>query len=771
MPGLTRWLLAAALVLAAVPARADSPFADWNGFWGAFTSWSLDSTRIADVRSLMIERDAGAIVLEEGRLVLAKPLGGRHVAAVFVGRGSFRFAPRPEVERQQLRRFYGTTVLRRSFERLTLIVADTTFAELMPSLRFRSDTLGTLRRAWQATFPYLTVAKLRYARPLPVTQMLLDGADNGLFWALMTDRRNEDPLFFSLVPDYAERVVLERRPEGDRAGPLLRRYNTEIVSSLFAEGDPDTLRRDRRPAYEAVHYALDVTLATDLQCTAVADLDLLAHGFPRRWIGLELPEELKVDEVTLGGRPQVYFEEDENPLVWVRLDRAIQPESTVTLRVRYRGRLFEREGDWAIPNFSSEWYPKPWYGADATWELSFHHPREIQLIAAGERTESREEGLVRHSTWRMRHPVPWASFDVNFLRGIRVRGDSLPPLTVWVQHVDGAGRILDATMDELRQAKGHDRRVALDVARAFQFFTQQLGPPLAPSFNAVETPLWRYEGYPGLVHMMRREDPRPAGPEYSPEVIRAHEVSHQWFGLALAPATYHDAWLREGFANFCSLWYLQARRNDEKNYFKVLGSWRDKLLSNRRYLLGRGQEAGPISLGTRSNTSATPNDYTLVIYQKGAWVLHMLRNYLLDAADPGETRFRDLMRDFYARFAGRRAFTEDFRAAVERAAGEDMGWFFEQWVYGTDVPVCRFTWKAEPADGQWRITGRIEQSGVPDSFRYPVFVRVNLGGGQFSRQRVWVRGPVTEFELAPAPSRPAGVVFNDLQSVLCEMAK
>ncbi len=762
------WPFAVLLVLAAAPpARADSPFRDWNEFYAAFTSWSLDDSRIADVHSLILQRDVGTIVLEEGRLAFAKPFGGRHVAAVFTGRGSFAFSPRSRIEQEQLRRFYGTTVLRRSFDRLTLIVADTTFAELAPLLHFHSDTLGQLAEAWQDAFPYLTVSKLHYARPLPVAQMLLDGADDGLFWALMSDLKNEDPLFFSLVPEYAERVVLERRPEGDRTG-LIRRYNAEIVSSNFAATDPDTLRRDRRPPYEAVHYGLDVTLASDLGATITADLDLLAHGFPRRWIGLELPWTLTVDEVTLGGRPQPFFEEDDNPIVWVRLDRPIAPESTATVRVRYHGRLFEREDDWAVHKYSSTWFPKPWVAADATWDLSFHWPREIQLLCAGEQVEHHEDAAVHHGRWRLVHPVPWASFDVNFLRGIHVEGDTFPPVTVWMQHLDGAGRVENTTLDALASAKDYDHKVTHDVARAVQFFTRQLGPPLAKEINAVETPLWRYEGYPGLVHIMRRSERRQPGPEYTPEVVRAHEISHQWFGLGLAPATYHDAWLREGFANFCSLWYLQAGRQDQKNYFQVLDSWRERLLDNRKYLFDQGQEAGPIWLGTRSNTTSTPDDYRLVIYAKGGWVLHMLRDYLLDDSDPGETRFREMLRDFYQRFAGKRAFTEDFRAAVERATGEDMGWFFDDWVYGADIPVCRFTWKSERVDGQWRVHGRIERSNFPAAARFPVLVRVNFTKDRFSRQRVWVTGPVTEFDLPPSADEPTDVVFNDLDSVLCD---
>lgn len=773
MPRFARWLpavLFAVLAGAAAPARADTAFADWNQFWSAFTSWSLDSSKIADVRSLMLERDAGTIVLEEGRIAFAKPLGGRHVALVFAGRGTFRFAPRSVVEREQLQRVYGTPALRRPFERLTLIVADPTFAELAPALAFRTDTLGQLRKAWNATMPYLTIKNLHYARPLPVAQMLLDGADNGLFWALIADRKNEDPLFFSLVPDFAERVVLERKPEGDRSG-LLRRYNSERVSMSFAQGDPDTLRRNSRPAYEAVHYRTDLTLDAALQARGVADVTLLAHGAPRAWIGLELPDELHVDEVVFDGRPQRWFQEDDNPLVWVRLDRALAPESAAVLRVRYHGRMFEREDDWAWHRHTTGWYPEPWYGGDATWECTFHSPREIQLVAAGRRTDYREDGLVLHSTWRVDTPVAWNSFDVNFLRGTRVTGDSLPPLTVWMRHLDGAGRLENVPYAELEKAKDYDRKVAFDVARAMRFFAAELGPPLAGEFHAVETPLWVYEGYPGLVHMMLREDKLLPGAEYTPDVIRAHEVSHQWFGLSVFPATYHDAWLSEGFADFCSLWYLQASRKDATNYFKVLDAWREKLLSNRKYVFGSGQEAGPIWLGTRTSSSTTPGDYNLVVYAKGAWVLHMLRNLLLDDADPSESAFRGVLREFYQRYRGRRVFTEEFRAVAEDVTGRDLGWFFAQWVYGTDVPACRFTWSAAAADGGWRVRGRIDTAGVPATFRFPVFVRVNFADGRYSRQRVWVEGPVTEFELPTAPVKPSGVVFNDLHSVLCEELK
>ena len=323
-----------------------------------------------------------------------------------------------------------------------------------------------------------------------------------------------------------------------------------------------------------------------------------------------------------------------------------------------------------------------------------------------------------------------------------------------------------------RTPRDDDERVTRDVARAIKFFQTEWGPPLARSFQAVETPADVYVAFPGLIHLMLRKDAVAPGPQFSPDLIRAHEIAHQWWGLGVDDATYHDRWLSEGFSDFSALWYTQAGRHDPKAYLDVLEAWRKDLLVNRHFPLGGEKQAGPIWLGPRTNSSATPDDYALIIYEKGAWVLHMLRDYLLDDASGDEHRFRGLMRDFYQRWAGRKAFTEDFRAAAERAAGEDLGWFFGQWVYGTDVPTYRVRWSWTPAEGgQWRIHGRIEQSQVADAFRMPVFVRVDFADGSYSRQRVWVRGPVTELDLPLAPRKPSGVIFNDLQSVLCEVQK
>lgn len=747
-------------------------FEDFASFHDAWTSWRVDSTRVARVQSLMLERDAGVFVLEEGRLALAVPLGGSTCAAVFSGRGTFVFTPRSAVEREQVERFYGPGPMRRAFRNATFVFGDSTLRELTTALAFEADTIGSLGRAWLSTMPYRTTRLARTARPYPVAMSVLEGGDDGMFWAHLTQPDRNEPLFFMLNPTSAERVQLSRRPEDDRQG-LYRRHDTEIVSQFHAATDPDTLRDNARRDWEMTHVSLDASLAPDLSLDAGATIQLAVRERPRHWLAWWLPNELTIDSLSIDGRPVKHLQQEDTYLVWMKCDPPLAPGEH-TLRIRYHGRILERENNWVFHQGTTDWYPEPWYGSRATWDVRFTHPAAIQLLASGERVDDRTEGDRRMSRWVTRHPVPWCSFDVNFLRGIQVTGDDRLPVTVWMRRTDGAGRVRVAASRELESEKSRESRVAFDLARCLQFYRSAFGEPLAREFHAVETPLLRYEAFPGLIHMMLAEDRNllPAGAEFTPDVIRAHETAHQWWGLTVEPATYRDAWLSEGFADFCSIWYLQSARQDTKSYLRVLEDWRQRLIDNRRYLLGGGQEAGPIALGPRTNSSATPGDYNLVIYKKGAWVLHMLRNLLLEDSDPQEQRFRSLMRRFHERWRGQRATTADFRAVVEEVVGEDMGWFFRQWVEGTAVPTYQVTWSAEAVDGgQWAIRARITQSGVPADFRAPVLVRVDFGDGRFSRQRVWVSGPVTELTLPPAPARPTDFVFNDLESVLCEQQK
>ncbi len=307
-------------------------------------------------------------------------------------------------------------------------------------------------------------------------------------------------------------------------------------------------------------------------------------------------------------------------------------------------------------------------------------------------------------------------------------------------------------------------RVGTDVTQSLKFFQEMYGPAPVKHFYATEIPGFHGEAFPGMVHLswITFQDTRDDGAD---EVFRAHEVAHQWWGIGVDFTSYHDQWLSEGFSTFSGLWYLQAARKDNEKYFDMLRQWRSSIML-------RNDDPGPISLGYRVLAAKDDdlNDYRTIIYEKGAWVVHMLRILMLDLKTMNESRFTGMMRDFYQRYEGRRASTDDFRKVVEKHTNADMGWFFDQWVHSAAIPTYRWAHKVEPtADGQFRVRLKVLQENVPPDFLAYVPVTLDLGKDQKARVRVKVKGPRSDIELPPMPAKPKEIKFNDLEGVLADV--
>jgi aminopeptidase N len=315
----------------------------------------------------------------------------------------------------------------------------------------------------------------------------------------------------------------------------------------------------------------------------------------------------------------------------------------------------------------------------------------------------------------------------------------------------------------VQQSKMRER-VGNDVVQSLRFFQEMYGPAPVKHFYATEIPYFHGEAFPGMVHLSWTTFQNTSD-DGSDELFRAHEVAHQWWGIGVDFTSYHDQWLSEGFSTFSGLWYMQAARKNNKKYFNMLEQW-------RTHILMRKEEPGPISLGYRvyASRDEDENDYETIIYEKGAWVMHMLRVLMLDMKTMNEDRFTGMMRDFYRKYEGRRASTEDFRRMVEKHTNADMGWFFDQWVYSASVPTYRWAHRVEPAaDGQYRVRLQVRQENVPPEFQAYVPVTVDLGKDRQARVRVKVKGPKTEIELPLMPEKPKDVKFNDLEGVLADV--
>ena len=259
--------------------------------------------------------------------------------------------------------------------------------------------------------------------------------------------------------------------------------------------------------------------------------------------------------------------------------------------------------------------------------------------------------------------------------------------------------------------------------------------------------------------------------------VGIHEIAHQWWGHHVGWASYRDQWLSEGFAEFSTALVLELTKGPA-GYDAFWEARRAEVLGRERGDDLAPYVAGPITLGYRAGSHRSPGAGRALIYSKGAFVLQMLRSMMRDTKTRSDERFIAMMRDFAATWKGRSPSTEDFKAHVEKHmipeinATRDgkMDWFFDQWVYGMEVPTYSSDVRIEKAGkGKYRLVGSMTQSGVSDDFIALVPAYVELGKGNYAQfGRAPFKGNMSQqlditLEL---PKKPRAVVINARHDVL-----
>jgi aminopeptidase N len=209
-----------------------------------------------------------------------------------------------------------------------------------------------------------------------------------------------------------------------------------------------------------------------------------------------------------------------------------------------------------------------------------------------------------------------------------------------------------------------------------------------------------------------RED--PANFDDFPEFFLAHELAHQWWGQGVGWQNYHEQWLSEGFAQYFAALYAERRRGAE--------TFGNVIRSMSRWALETSDQ-GPVYLGYR--LGHLRNDGRVMralVYNKGAMVLHMLRRLVGD-----EAFFRSLRR-FYDEHRFRKAGTDALRQAFTAETGRDLTRFFEEWIYGSRLPVVRWTSRTEGQGDRQAVVVRLEQQG-DRIFDFAITVTLQLGDG------------------------------------------
>lgn len=159
------------------------------------------------------------------------------------------------------------------------------------------------------------------------------------------------------------------------------------------------------------------------------------------------------------------------------------------------------------------------------------------------------------------------------------------------------------------------------------------------------------------------------------ESLLAHEIAHQWFGNIVTEKTFAHLWLSEGFATYMTILYMQSKYGKDTAVY-MLKEDREQIIKSP-------------ATKNRSVVDETTNYMSLLnsnSYQKGSWILHMLRQQL------GDDIFRNAVRSYYSQYMNRNADTRGLQKVFEKVSGKNLSVFFDQWLYSPGIPQLEVKW-------------------------------------------------------------------------------
>lgn len=516
---------------------------------------------------------------------------------------------------------------------------------------------------------------------------------------------------------------------------------------------PETTLRPPRPI-DVLHY--------DLRLRVNADNAYLLGDVLVRLVPLRNLDDIVLDFTTTTAAPrsgmlaravevdgvQRSFTQDADSLV-IDLGAPVTPADTLEVFVDFEGapvrpegvgfgwsrRLlrdenFEPDPDRPVlcslsePTGARTWWPCHDHPYDnATVTLTTIGPPQFRLAAPGTRTEDVDlGGGLRSQTFEMTTPIP------AYLVSVILTDQVLWTETMTVDELLADGTIAQREMDLEYYApeplKPDCEYTWANTAEMVRRFSAMFGPyPYADIKYGMALFVFggamEHATLSSMGHYTVNQTQNLLYPGPSQESIVAHELAHQWFGDAVHVGRWGDIWLNEGFARYAEVLWIESFYGAD--YGKT---WLERIRAD--------SYAGPLR---------DPDGlFTGTVYNKGAWVLHQLRQVL--GSDDFLLALRNYVTDPGLRFGP--VFIEDFQAHCEAVYGASLEWYFGPWLEQEGRPALSVDW-TETATG---VSGRVSQPATR-VYRLPLPVQLRLASGEVRDEIVWVgeAGAVDEFQI------------------------
>jgi aminopeptidase N len=485
--------------------------------------------------------------------------------------------------------------------------------------------------------------------------------------------------------------------------------------------------------WRPLHYDIDISFNDQLTEFKSARAQITAQVLAQRLTKIDFDfGDMPVDSVTVDNQPA--RTERTAELLNVLLPQPAPRGAKLNVTINYHGRpkdgmVFAKDRDgnpsatgdnW--PNRVHYWIPSLDHpSAKATVSFTVSSPQRYEVIANGKFVTLSGNAATSH--WK---------FD---------EAKAIPPYCMIIAANQGAiinspdNSITNLIFNVAQRDREYASKGFSAAGPALAFFNHTIAPypyeKLALIVGA--TQFGGMENSSAIVFASNIFDPR-GREKLSPrfgipsriESVVAHEIAHQWFGDSVTESTWADLWLSEGFATYFAGLFIQKHDGEEafRTYMHDAA---------QKYFGYEKQRNAPIHDTQTQDLMKLLNENN---YEKGAWVLHMLRMRL------GDDAFFRGLRAYYNEHREDNASTEDLRIALERTSKTNLQQFFTRWIYGSGHPVYEWSSQAvERRDGSNLVTIIIKQTQPGPLFLDPIPV-VITSEGKTTRVTLQPRGRI-----------------------------
>jgi aminopeptidase N len=460
--------------------------------------------------------------------------------------------------------------------------------------------------------------------------------------------------------------------------------------------------------FDVTNYRIEAQLLpADHLLRAAADITFTPLE-PTRSVIFELNGSLKVDAIERNKKPLTNFVQDAvgvgalGPSVRVDLGEVVPANQPVTLRFKWSGALVSPEGGplatkrlaYVSPEgsylmYAARWFPFHDYAVDrATADITIIVPTGVQVAGSGDQPSTQQAGTGGTTRYHFVHTQPALIGNIAagpyIIKSLRFGNYEI----------------------QFYALPGSENRInsyAELMGKALEVYTERYGAPAFGTHLIVaQTDDFSLEAYaaPGMMFLASKlfDPTRPV-----PEERLEREVAYQWWGQTVGLKSFDDAWLSQGLAE----WSAFALRESTLSAGALDAAQREEQERALTFEATSSIARAPGALDDQSSA------YQSIVFYKGAMVFRMLRETI------GAAKFNQLIRSLVDNYRGKSISIDEFETLTTKIAGENMRYFFAQWVEGTGVPEFSSDYQIiRTRGGKFRTRGTVKQN--LDSLRMPV---------------------------------------------------